>query len=187
MRTASSPPEPTLRPGSAFAALLAGVLTIASAPGPLSFLDRDGRRPPQRVEHSHVIEAPATAQVLIPAPAAVAPPSPEAPVPPPAPASSPAAVAELPVPPPPPVAAPAAPAPAPPGGAALAGLIGARLADPRLAGTTVGLSVWVDGLGEVAAHNADVPLTPASNQKLFTAMGVLSLVPQTDQIGRAHV
>jgi D-alanyl-D-alanine carboxypeptidase/D-alanyl-D-alanine-endopeptidase (penicillin-binding protein 4) len=44
------------------------------------------------------------------------------------------------------------------------------------------LSLWVDGLGEVAAHNADLPLTPASNQKLFTAMGVLSLVPQTDRL-----
>jgi D-alanyl-D-alanine carboxypeptidase/D-alanyl-D-alanine-endopeptidase (penicillin-binding protein 4) len=180
MRAASSPPEPTLRPGAVIAALLAGALTISSAPGPLGFLDRDGRTPPQRVEHSHVIEAPATAQVLIPAPADVAPPSPQTQVSPPTPAS----VAELPVPPPPPppVAAPAAPAPTPPAAAALAGLIGARLADPRLAGTTVGLSVWADGLGEVASHNADVPLTPASNQKLFTAMGVLSLVPQTDRL-----
>ena len=42
--------------------------------------------------------------------------------------------------------------------------------------------MWVDGLGEVAAHNADLPLTPASNQKLFTAMGVLSLIPQTDRL-----
>ena len=182
MRVASSPPEPTLRPGAVVAALLAGALTIASAPGPLGFFHRDGRTPPQRVEHSHVIEAPATAQVLIPAPAEVSPPGPEAPVPVPASATAPAAVAELPVPPPPPVAAPAAPAPTPPAAAALAGLIGARLADPRLAGTTVGVSVWADGLGEVAAHNADVPLTPASNQKLFTAMGVLSLVPQTDRL-----
>jgi D-alanyl-D-alanine carboxypeptidase/D-alanyl-D-alanine-endopeptidase (penicillin-binding protein 4) len=34
----------------------------------------------------------------------------------------------------------------------------------------------------VAARNPDVPLTPASNQKLFTAMGVLSLLPQTDTL-----
>ena len=46
----------------------------------------------------------------------------------------------------------------------------------------MGLSVWVEGLGEVAGHNADLPLTPASNQKLFTAMGVLSLIPQTDRL-----
>ena len=82
-------------------------------------------------------------------------------------------------------APPAAAAPAPPqhpAAAALAGLVQARLADPRLAGTTVGVSVWVDGLGEVVAHNADLPLTPASNQKLFTAMGVLSLIPQADRL-----
>ncbi len=46
----------------------------------------------------------------------------------------------------------------------------------------MGMSLWVEGLGEVAAHNADLPLTPASNQKLFTAMGVLSLIPQTDRL-----
>jgi serine-type D-Ala-D-Ala carboxypeptidase/endopeptidase (penicillin-binding protein 4) len=77
---------------------------------------------------------------------------------------------------------PAAPPAVHPAAAALAGLVQARLGDPRLAGTTVGLSVWVEGLGEVAAHNADLPLTPASNQKLFTAMGVLSLIPQTDRL-----
>jgi D-alanyl-D-alanine carboxypeptidase/D-alanyl-D-alanine-endopeptidase (penicillin-binding protein 4) len=60
--------------------------------------------------------------------------------------------------------------------------VAARLADPRLAGTTVGVSVWVDGFGEVAGQNGDVPLMPASNQKLFTAMGVLSLLPQTDRL-----
>src|SRR5256714_1297227 len=65
---------------------------------------------------------------------------------------------------------------------ARAGLMAPRRADPRLAGTTVGLSVWAEGLGEVAARNADVPLTPASNEKLFTAMGVLSLLPQTDTL-----
>src|SRR5437773_106018 len=80
-----------------------------------------------------------------------------------------------------PVLATAAAPPVPPGAAALAALIDAHLADPRLAGTTVGLSVWADGLGEMA-RNADAPLTPASNQKLFTAMGVLSLLPQTDTL-----
>jgi D-alanyl-D-alanine carboxypeptidase/D-alanyl-D-alanine-endopeptidase (penicillin-binding protein 4) len=69
----------------------------------------------------------------------------------------------------------------PPAAAALAAVIDAHLADPRLAGTTVGLSVWVEGLGEVGRHG-DAPLTPASNEKLLTAMGVLSLVPQTDML-----
>src|SRR5947208_868606 len=72
-------------------------------------------------------------------------------------------------------------APVPPALASLAAAIDAHLADPRLAGTTVGLSLWVDGLGEVA-RNADAPLIPASNEKLFTAMGVLSLLPQTDTL-----
>src|SRR5437868_4622216 len=66
--------------------------------------------------------------------------------------------------------------------AAVAGRAAGHLAAPRLAGTAVGLSVWADGLGEVASRNADVALTPASNQKLFTAMGVLSLLPQTDTL-----
>src|SRR5687768_4447423 len=159
MRADSTPPEPTLRPAAMVAALLAGALTIASAPGPFAFLDRPDRVPPPRTFRSHVIEAPATAQRLIPAPATGAteprpgalpsPPAPAAPTPPPVAA-----------PPPAPAPDPAAvPAPAP--GSALAGVVAARMADPRLAGTTVGLSVWVDGLGEVAAHNADLPLTPA--------------------------
>lgn len=162
------------------AALLAGALAIASAPGPFAFLERHDRVPPPRTLRSHVIEAPATAQRLIPAPATDAteprpgalpsPPAPAAPIAPPA-ASPPPAPAPDPA---------AAPAPTP--ASALAAVVAARLADPRLTGTTVGLSVWVDGLGEVAAHNADLPLAPASNQKLFTAMGVLSLIPQTDRL-----
>jgi D-alanyl-D-alanine carboxypeptidase/D-alanyl-D-alanine-endopeptidase (penicillin-binding protein 4) len=39
------------------------------------------------------------------------------------------------------------------------------------------VSVWVDGLGEVAAHNPDQPLLPASNQKMLTAMSVLASMP----------
>src|SRR5688572_6191005 len=180
MRADSTPPEPTLRPAAMVAALVAGVLTIASAPGPFAFLERQDRVPPPRTLRSHVIEAPATAQRLIPAPASEgreprpgalpSPPAPPASVAPPAAAPSPA--------PAPDPAAASTPAPS----AALAGVVAAGLADPRLAGTTVGLSVWADGLGEVAAHNAELPLTPASNQKLFTAMGVLSLVPQTDRL-----
>src|SRR5437764_536121 len=62
-----------------------------------------------------------------------------------------------------------------------AAVVAAHLADPRLAGTTVGLSAWADGLGEIG-RNADAPLTPASNEKLLTAMGVLSLLPQSDAL-----
>jgi D-alanyl-D-alanine carboxypeptidase/D-alanyl-D-alanine-endopeptidase (penicillin-binding protein 4) len=52
-----------------------------------------------------------------------------------------------------------------------------RLASNPLAQATVGMSVWIGGFGEVVAHNADVPLVPASNQKLYTAVAVLSLLP----------
>jgi serine-type D-Ala-D-Ala carboxypeptidase/endopeptidase (penicillin-binding protein 4) len=46
--------------------------------------------------------------------------------------------------------------------------------DPRLTGDRFGLSIWIDGLGEVGALEPDVPLLPASNQKLLMAMGVLT-------------
>jgi D-alanyl-D-alanine carboxypeptidase/D-alanyl-D-alanine-endopeptidase (penicillin-binding protein 4) len=56
--------------------------------------------------------------------------------------------------------------------------IGAMLApyllDPRLRGNDVSVSVWIDGVGEVVSLNGDQRLNPASNQKLLTAMGVLS-------------
>ena len=124
----------------------------------------------------------ATAQRLISQPLGgpVGPAGPDLPTPPPTTNPiAPAAVDPAPAAAPP----PSAPAPSPnPAAAALASLINARLADPRLAETTVGLSVWVEGLGEVAGHNADLPLMPASNQKLFTTMGVLSLIPQTDRL-----
>lgn len=48
--------------------------------------------------------------------------------------------------------------------------------DPGLTGDRFGLSIWIDGLGEVGALEPDVPLLPASNQKLLTAMGVLSVL-----------
>ena len=50
------------------------------------------------------------------------------------------------------------------------------LADPRVAPHAVGVSVWIDGYGEVLAHDADRMLVPASNQKLFTAMGALAVL-----------
>jgi len=193
----TSPPR-RLRPAVVVAALLAPVLGTAFAPGPLGFLGGTGRPPRPRVEHSYVAGAAGgTAQHLIPAPGGRGPsgPAATATVPAPAPGSPGAPLA------PGPAAPDAAPAPAatrstaagpgpaadapdppvPPAAAALAAVIDAHLADDRLAGTTVGLSVWVDGLGEVSRHG-DVPLTPASNEKLLTAMGVLSLLPQADTL-----
>jgi D-alanyl-D-alanine carboxypeptidase/D-alanyl-D-alanine-endopeptidase (penicillin-binding protein 4) len=64
---------------------------------------------------------------------------------------------------------------------AFAAAVAERLADARFRGTTVGLSVWMDGYGEVVAHNADLALTPASTQKLFTAVAALAaLGPDID-------
>jgi serine-type D-Ala-D-Ala carboxypeptidase/endopeptidase (penicillin-binding protein 4) len=193
MWAASTPPPHRYR-AAAVAVLIASTLGSAVAAGPLGGLS--GRhRPGRLVEHSHVIDAGGTAQRLLPGPPS-APDGPRSAAP--GPAAPPGA---LPAPPsgfgraaaPPSPTPPAGtPAPAPttagaapalsPAAAALAALVDAHLADPRLAGTTVGLSVWADGLGEVAARNGDVALTPASNEKLFTAMGVLSLVPPTDAL-----
>lgn len=182
MWVASVPPSREQRRAALVAFWLVPVLGTGLAVGPLGLLDEDDGPPPPLVEHSQVLEPDgSTAQRLIPPPAdAPAARSVELPLPP-VPRSEPVAPA-------PPAAAPAAAPATPqapaanPAGAALAGLIQSRLADPRLAGTTVGLSVWAEGLGEVAAHNADLALTPASNQKLFTAMGVLSLLPEGDRL-----
>jgi len=54
--------------------------------------------------------------------------------------------------------------------------IAERVADPRFAGHDVSLSVWVKGWGEVVAHQPDLQLLPASNQKLLTAMGALEVL-----------
>jgi D-alanyl-D-alanine carboxypeptidase/D-alanyl-D-alanine-endopeptidase (penicillin-binding protein 4) len=48
--------------------------------------------------------------------------------------------------------------------------------DPAVMANRFGLSIWVDGVGEVGAHEPDLPLFPASNQKLLTAMGVLAVL-----------
>ncbi len=50
------------------------------------------------------------------------------------------------------------------------------LRSPRLAGDQVGVSIWIDGIGEVFAANADQQLKPASNEKILTALGVLQLL-----------
>lgn len=60
--------------------------------------------------------------------------------------------------------------------AAVQATIDERLSDPRFAGNDVSISIWVDGWGEVAARDPDRRLLPASNQKLFTAMGALEVL-----------
>lgn len=151
MWAASTPPPPERRRAALVALLLVPVLLTGLAAGPLGLLKDADRPPPPLVEHSHVLEPDGdTAQRLIPAPTdpQTGPSASDLPVPPvpttnslaPAPVPAEPAAAPLATPPPPPD----------PAAAALAGLVDARLADPRLAGTTVGLSVWVDGLGEVA-------------------------------------
>ena len=78
---------------------------------------------------------------------------------------------------PPPVTEPSCPAwedgPVAAQAAPLTAALAAHLLDPRLAGNRVSVSVWIDGLGEVLAHNGDERLPVASNQKLLTAVGVL--------------
>jgi hypothetical protein len=58
------------------------------------------------------------------------------------------------------------------------GAIATKLADPRFAGAEFGISVWVEGFGEIVTRAPDRLLLPASNQKLWTAAGIhLSLPP----------
>jgi len=48
---------------------------------------------------------------------------------------------------------------------------------PEFHGLDISVSIWIDGHGEVAAVNPDTRLLPASNQKLFTAIGALATLP----------
>ena len=50
------------------------------------------------------------------------------------------------------------------------------LAHPGVAPHRTTASVWIDGRGEVLAHEPDLALAPASNEKIFTAMGALALL-----------
>ena len=67
-----------------------------------------------------------------------------------------------------------APTDAPP--ADLQATIDTGLADERLQGAGLGLSLWIEGYGEIAARTADLRLRPASNQKLLTAMAALEIL-----------
>lgn len=159
-------------------ALLVPVVGVAFASNPPGTVDRPPTRDPALAQA--LLRGPAGAGSLPAAPArpgeesasrtasAGAPPASTPPVSPPAPPE--------PGPPPPPLS---------PAAAELVAAVEARLADPRLAGLTVGLSVWIDGLGEVVAHNPDLPLLPASNQKLLVAMGLLAQVPGTERLTTA--
>src|SRR5574341_917556 len=68
------------------------------------------------------------------------------------------------------LAAPGAPTPA-----AVVAAVEQFAADPAVASGSFGVSIWIDGYGEIA-RNPDVALLPASNQKLLTAMGVLAVL-----------
>ena len=56
-------------------------------------------------------------------------------------------------------------------------LLAPALEELRRAGAVVGVSVWVDGVGEVAAADERTLLVPASNQKLFVSAAALELLP----------
>jgi D-alanyl-D-alanine carboxypeptidase/D-alanyl-D-alanine-endopeptidase (penicillin-binding protein 4) len=59
---------------------------------------------------------------------------------------------------------------------ALAAAFAAMVGHPSVAPHRVGVSVWIDGLGEVLAHDPDLALAPASNEKIFTAVGALAVL-----------
>lgn len=63
-----------------------------------------------------------------------------------------------------------------PEAAALAARIEAAIQHPGFTGHDVSVSVWVDGWGEIATHNPDLRLFPASNQKVLTAIGANALL-----------
>lgn len=85
--------------------------------------------------------------------------------------------------------APACPSPGArlPGGdeeppATLLDAIDGALANGSLTRRTFGVSIWVEGYGEVASENATEALVPASNQKILTAMGVLELLDHDERL-----
>src|SRR5690606_16004894 len=64
----------------------------------------------------------------------------------------------------------------------LAESIELAMANWGLSGPDTGVALWVEGYGVVVAENADVPLAPASNQKILTAMGALELLDPDERL-----
>jgi D-alanyl-D-alanine carboxypeptidase/D-alanyl-D-alanine-endopeptidase (penicillin-binding protein 4) len=58
----------------------------------------------------------------------------------------------------------------------LAAAVDAAIANWGLDDGDIGVAVWVEGYGQVVEEQPDLPLAPASNQKILTAMGVLELL-----------
>ena len=58
----------------------------------------------------------------------------------------------------------------------LVDIINTHLDDERLDGAALGLSLWIEGYGELAESHSTLRLRPASNQKILTAMGALELL-----------
>ena len=58
-----------------------------------------------------------------------------------------------------------------------AAALATKLADPRIAANDFSISVWVDGFGEIVTRAPDRLLMPASNQKLWTAVGAHLSLP----------
>lgn len=54
--------------------------------------------------------------------------------------------------------------------------IAAALDDDRLDNVGLGLSLWIEGYGEITAVNADLRLKPASNQKLLTSIAAFEIL-----------
>lgn len=54
--------------------------------------------------------------------------------------------------------------------------LNAFLFDQRVSGHSVGVSIWIDGYGEVITHDPDRMLVPASNEKILVAIGALAIL-----------
>ena len=63
---------------------------------------------------------------------------------------------------------------------ALDALVDRHLAELR--GVGLGLSLWIDGYGEVAARLPDLRLRPASNQKILTAVAALEVLGESTRL-----
>ncbi len=60
---------------------------------------------------------------------------------------------------------------------AVGAALDAVLALPAFRGMSVSATAWAEGSGDIYTRGADAGLVPASNQKLYTAVGALRLLP----------